>query len=139
MNYYDYMDLNSYMNGYGSGFNGLLVWQIISIVLAIVGGFVIYFIFLNKEQDDKVKTIVKQLHEYLNFKKLLLEPILKVTYIMLALYLTLSSFSYIGYSFLAFLMQLVLGNLMLRIAYEAIILLIKICNNTSEISKNLKK
>lgn len=139
MDYYDYMDLDSYMGGYGSSVNGQLVWQIIAIVLAVVGGLVIYFIFLNKEQCEKTNKFVKKIHELLNFKLLVLEPILKITYVILAIYLTLSSFSYIAVSFLLFLMQLVLGNLMLRIVYEATILLIKICNNTSEISKSLKK
>jgi len=139
MDYYDYMDLDSYMNGYSNSVNGQLVWQIIAIVLAVVGGLVIYFIFLNKEQGEKTNKFVKKIHELLNFKLLVLEPILKITYVILAIYLTLNSFSYIAVSFLLFLMQLVLGNLMLRIVYEGLILLIKICNNTSEISKSLKK
>lgn len=114
------------------------VWGIISAVTAIIGGILIYFLFIN----GKTKVTNKYLawfKDFANFKKMLIEPLLKVTYLILAIYITLYSFGFIGTSFLAFLLILILGNLILRIAYEASIIIIMIWKNTSEINKNLKK
>lgn len=114
------------------------VWGIISAVTAIIGGILIYFLFIN----SKTKVTNKYLawfKDFANFKKMLIEPLLKVTYLILAIYITLYSFGFIGTSFPLFLLILILGNLILRIAYEASIIIIMIWKNTDEINKNLKK
>ena len=125
---------NSY--GYSSGVNGVLIWTIISVVVAVIGGITLYFVFLrnNKKYDG----FVAKLKDFLNFKTLLLEEILKISYLILALFITLYSFGLIGTSVVVFLLTLIVGNLVLRISYELSILLIKICQNTSEINKKLK-
>ena len=129
-------------NGYNAvstvnAINGTLVWTIISAVLAIGGGIALYFIFLRS--NKKFNNFLDKLRDFLNFKSLLLEEILKVTYLILAIFITLSSFGLIAVSFVSFLLTLILGNLILRITYELSILLIKICKNTSEINSKLKK
>lgn len=68
-----------------------------------------------------------------------LEALLKVTYLILAFYVTLSSFALIGSSFLGFLITLVLGNVVVRVIYEFSLLLLVICRNTTDIAKNTKK
>ncbi len=132
------MGLNfTYNTGYNSGMSGLQIWLIISIVIAILGGLTVYFIFLRKE--NKFTGALKWFHDFFNFKKLLLEDILKVSYLILAAYITLSSFGYIGVNVGLFFGMLIGGNIALRIVYETSILLIKICQNTSEINNKLKK
>ena len=116
---------------------GVFVWTIVSLVLAIVGGITLYFIYLRSSK--KINKFLDKLRDFLNFKVLFLEEILKVTYLVFAIYVTLYSFALIGIDFLAFILTLVLGNVVLRIVYELAILLIKICNNTSEINEKLKK
>ena len=69
----------------------------------------------------------------------LLEELLKITYLILTIFITLSSFSLIAVSFVSFLCTLIFGNIVLRITYELSILLIKICKNTSDINDKLKK
>ena len=69
----------------------------------------------------------------------MLEDILKVSYLIIAIFITLFSFGLIGTSVVSFLATLIGGNLILRISYELSILLIKICQNTSEINSKLKK
>lgn len=113
------------------------VWMLISLIVAIIGGFTLYFVFFKKE--NKFEGFLKWAHDFFNFKTLLLEDILKVCYLILTIYITLSSFGLIAVNFLAFILMLVVGNLVLRVVYEAAILLIKICQNTSEINKKLKK
>ena len=66
-----------------------------------------------------------------------LETLLKITYLMVAIYVTLSAFALIGTSFIAFLVLLVLGNVMARVVYEFALILLVICRNTTEISKKL--
>lgn len=114
------------------------VWMIVSIILAIIGGFLIYFLFLNKKNEGKFNGFLGWLYDFLSFKKMFLETLLKITYLILALYITLSSFALIGFNFLAFLLTLVLGNLVLRVAYEFSLILLVICRNTTEIAKNMK-
>ena len=61
-----------------------------------------------------------------------------VAIICFAIYITLYSFALIGTSFGSFLGMLIGGNLVLRITYELLILIISICSNVSEINKKLK-
>lgn len=130
---YDY-DLYTPTNTVGIG-----VWGVIAATLAIVGGLVVYFVFLNKSNEDKYKGFVWYLYEFLSFKKMWLESILKVTYLILAIYITLQSFGLIGTSFLLFILMLVLGNVILRIVYEMSLILLTICKNTTEINSKLGK
>lgn len=118
---------------------GSSVWLIVSIVLAIVGGILIYFLFLNKKNEGKFTGFLGWLYDFLSFKKMFLETLLKITYLMVALYITLSSFALIGSSFLGFLITLIVGNIVARVVYEFSLVLLVICRNTTEIAKNTSK
>ena len=122
---------------YNTYINSDTIFLITSIVVAIVGGIAVYFIYLNKKNE--YVGFLKILHDFLNFKLLIIENILKITYLILAVFVTLYSFIYIGISFISFLITLLLGNLTLRISYELILLLIKICKNIEEINSKMKK
>ena len=121
-----------------SSVTGVLIWTIISVIAAIGGGIALYFIFL-KNDKKKYTGFLGKLKDFLNFKVLLLEDILKISYLIIAIFITLFSFGLIGTSVISFLVTLIGGNLALRISYELSILLIKICQNTSEINLKLKK
>lgn len=115
----------------------VFIWTIISVVVALGGGITLYIIFLrNKKQ---FKGFLKVMHDFFTFKTLLLEEILKVTYIILAIFITVVSIAYIYPNPLSFLLTLIGGNAVLRIVYELSILLIKICRNTTEINEKIKK
>ena len=118
---------------------GNTVWIILSLILAIVGGILIYFLFLSKKNEGKFKGFLGWLYDFLSFKKMFLETLLKVTYLIVAIYITLSSFALIGDSFLGFLLQLILGNVIARVIYEFSLILLVICRNTTEIAKNTSK
>lgn len=118
---------------------GSSVWLIVSIVLAIVGGILIYFLFLSKKNEGKFTGFLGWLYDFLSFKKMFLETLLKITYLIVALYITLSSFALIGSSFLGFLMTLIVGNIVARVVYEFSLVLLVICRNTTEIAKNTSK
>ena len=122
-----------------SGAIGSTVWIILSLILAIVGGILIYFLFLNKKNEGKFKGFLGWLYDFLSFKKMFLEALLKTTYLIVAIYITLSSLAIIGDSFLGFLLQLVLGNVIARVVYEFSLILLVICRNTTDIAKNTSK
>ena len=115
------------------------VWLIVSLILAVIGGILIYFLFLSKKNEGKFTGFLGWLYDFLSFKKMFLETLLKITYLVFALYVTLSSFAMIGSNFFGFLATLVLGNLVVRIIYEFSLILLVICRNTTEIAKNTKK
>ena len=131
-----------YYNTYGN-LNGLTstaatgIWTIISFILAIVGAFIVYFLFVKSKQQYPSKFLT-WLKSFLNFQEMLIEPILKITYIFAALLITLTSFNYISINFLVFLLYLVLGNLIARVTYEWLIILVSIWKNTKEINKKMK-
>ena len=118
---------------------GSSVWLIVSLVLAIVGGILVYFLFLNKKNEGKFTGFLGWLYDFLSFKKMFLEALLKITYLIVAIYVTLGSFVIIGESFLGFLLTLILGNIMERVVYEFSLILLVICRNTTEIAKNTSK
>ena len=112
---------------------------ILSIILAVVGGILIYFLFLSKKNEGKFTGFLGWLYDFLSFKKMFLEALLKITYLIVAIYITLYSFVLIGDSFLGFLLTLVLGNVIARVVYEFSLVLLVICRNTTDIAKNTSK
>ena len=115
------------------------VWLIVSIILAVIGGILIYFLFLSKKNEGKFKGFVGWLYDFLSFKKMFMEALLKITSLIVALYITLSSFALIGSNFIGFLAMLIIGNVVARLVYEFSLLLLVICRNTTEINKKLSK
>lgn len=130
-------------NSYGSTYNNSMsdagIWLIISLVIAIIGGICLYFTVFSDRNKDKYTGFMAKLYEFIKFKKLYITEILKITYLMLAIYITLGSFSLIGTSFFAFLLMLVFGNLIIRMIYEFTLVLLSIHENVSEINKKMKK
>ena len=130
--YYDMID-----SGFGVS-SSSTTWMIVAFILAVVGGILTYYLFLKKDNNNKFTGFVNYLYEFLSFKKMWLETILKVSYLILTIYITLMSFELIGKSFIAFLLTLVFGNIILRVVYELSLILLTICRNTTEINKKLK-
>lgn len=130
-------DFDYYTPSISSSATGSLVWTAVSIILAIIGGILAYVLFINKNNKLDNKFLV-WLRDFLSFKNLLLETILKVTYVILTIFITLSSFNMIGINFLGFLLYLIIGNVILRIVYESSLMLLMIWKNTSEINKKMK-
>ena len=121
-----------------SSISGSLVWTIIAAVVAVVGGIVLYFTFLSKKNEGKFNGFLGWMYEFLTFKKLVIENILKICYLIVAIFVTLSSFSVISTSFLGFILYLTLGNLIARIVYELLLVVLVICKNTTEINSKMK-
>ena len=114
------------------------IWGIIAAVLAIVGGILVYFLFVKKDEEPKNKCL-KWLKDFLSFKTMWIESILKVIYYIGTIFIILASFALINVSFIGFLITLVGGPIILRLIYEAFIMFIMIWRNTTDIAKNTKK
>lgn len=123
-----------------SGLYQLNLPIIIFALLAIGGGIVLYFTFLSPKNEDKFTGFLGWMYNFLHFKKLLLETLLKILYIVTAIFITLFAlYLLFASTFWAFLGTLVIGNVVWRIAYEFMLLIIVISRNTSDINRKMKE
>ncbi len=121
-----------------SGISGTTIWVIVSIVVAIIGGMVLYFVYIKPDVKCENKYL-KWFKNFFNFKNMLIEDLLKVLYIVLAIYITFTSFALIPTNFVSFLFTLVIGNIALRLVFESMLVLIMIWKNTDELTKKNSK
>ena len=122
-----------YIAGSGSG-----SWPIISFILSVIGGILVYIFFLSTKKEQKLSPFLKWLKSFLNFDKMMIEVILKVVYLVCTIFVILLSFSYMAYDFGLFFLYLVLGPVFIRLIYELILITICIWKNTTEINKKIK-
>ena len=114
------------------------MWTVVSFILAIIGGILVYFLFI-KGKDLKLSNGLQKLRDLLDFKIMLIEPILKILYLVITLFIMLSSFSLITVNFLGFLLMFILGPIIVRIIYEVSIMFLMIWKNTKIIADNTTK
>ena len=125
---------------YGAGMGtGAMIWTIVSLILALIGGIVLYFTVFANKNEEKYKGFMAWLYDFIKFKKLYITTVLKISYLVGAIFLTLFSFALISVSFVSFLLTLTLGNLLLRMVYEFSLVLLSIHENVAEINKKIKK
>jgi hypothetical protein len=117
----------------------LFVWTIIAIIAAIAGGIALYFTFLSKKNDGKFNGFLGWIYDTFSFKKMLVETLLKITYLIGAIFITLYSFGLIAVNILAAFGCLIFGNLLLRICYEFMLMNVIICRNTTDINSKFNK
>ena len=118
-------------------FTGAEVWIIISCILAIFIGVGLYVMYLNPENEKNTTGNLQKLHRFFNFKITVIQPILKVLYLILAIAITLSAFAFIGTNFFKFMFLILFGNIALRIIFEVLLLLLTLTNNVSDINKKM--
>lgn len=114
------------------------IWGIIALVIAIIGGICLYFTVFSKANEKKYTGFMAKLYEYVKFDKMIITSFLKITYIIGAIFITLLSFGFISIDFLKFIECLIVGNLILRVVYEFMLVTLKIFENTNEINKKMK-
>lgn len=139
MNYGSYGDFNYYGNSSSFDFSDIGIWTIIAFVIAIIGGICLYFTVFSDSNDGKYNGFMAKLYDFVKFKKMYLTVILKITYLILTIFISLISLRLINISFLSFVCILFFGNLSLRIFYEFMLVLLSIHENTTEIRKKIKK
>ena len=134
--------LNSLSSGSSSSaMEGVGIWMIIAAIIAIVGGILLYFLFVKAKEEPKGK-FLKWLKDFLSFKIMWIEPILKVVYYIATIYVILFSFTFLalgGVGVLSFFLCLILGPICVRLAYEMTMMFIMIWRNTRDIAESTKK
>ncbi len=134
---YDYDSLEA-ANSLGSG---ALIWVAIAAILAVIGGILIYFLFVKNKNTPKGK-FLKWLKDFLSFKIFWLEPILKVVYYIATIFIILFSFTFLslgGAGILVFFICLIGGPVLVRLCYEMTMMFIMIWRNTRDIAENTTK
>lgn len=138
------MDLSTFsglVSGYTSAVNGVQVWTIIAVILSIVAAVLVYVLYINSKTD--FKGFAKSFRDFLSFKTMYIEVLAKMFYIGMTAYFILTSINYLillgGDGILSFLAQLVLYPLAIRFAYEFVIVIVKIWQNTTIIAENTGK
>ena len=142
--YEAYQLINSLDKGsYGSTTNAMAgagIWTIVAAILAIVGGILVYFLFVKAKTEPKGK-FGKWLKDFLSFKIMWIEPILKVLYYIATIFVILFSFTFLalgGVGVLSFFLCLILGPVGVRLAYEMTMMFIMIWRNTRDIAEKTK-
>ncbi|MDR1064850.1 MAG: zinc ribbon domain-containing protein [Oscillospiraceae bacterium] len=115
------------------------------LILGLIGGLALFFTFLSRRRENSFSGFVRKLYDFLNFKTLLAETLLRILYLVCACTVTLSAFAALfrmaGYNFggalLAFILLLVVGNAMLRLGFEFLLVQLIICRNSTEINAKL--
>lgn len=134
MNYgYGYNDIYSVSNS----LQGIAIWTIVALILSIIGGILVYFLFI--KTNNKLSDNLKKLRDLLDFRIMLIEPILKIIYLIGTIFIILFSFNFITINFISFLLTLIIGPVIIRIVYESALILVMIWKNTKIISDNTKK
>ena len=90
MDMYDYGYLGETSST--SSLAGSLVWTIIAVVLAVIGGIALYFTVFSKNNEKKYTGFIAKLYEWFQFKYFVIDDLFRITYIVSALALTLLSF-----------------------------------------------
>lgn len=130
-----------YGYGYNSGFSALQttsVFSAVGLIVGIIAAIVLFAVFLKKKNEGKFTGFAGWMYDFLNFQKLSVEAILKILYIVIAVWITFTAFGLIASAgFLAFIFTLVLGNILIRVGFEFSMIAIKICKNIIEINKKM--
>jgi len=120
---------------------GFYIWAGIAGILAIVGGILTYFLFVKSKNQPKGK-FAKWLKDFLSFKIMWIEPILKCVYYIATIATILISFGFLGYGgagVLMFFCTLIFGPIAVRLMYEAAMMFIRIWHNTQDIADSVVK
>lgn len=115
------------------------VWVIVSVLLAVIGGIFLYVNYFSKDKEKEYKGLKKVLYDFINFKFTIIEPILRVLYLIIAIALTLSSLSLITSNFFIFIALIVFGNLIVRMIFELLLLTLKLFKDVSSINEKISK
>ncbi len=116
---------------------------IVSIILAIIGTVLAFIFLLPESKRPKLNSFFKSLADIFNFKSLLIEKILKFTYILATLFAILYGFFMLfmqtyGQSMaLAGILVIIFAPIAIRLTYEITMMFVIMLRNVIEINKKL--
>lgn len=118
---------------------GVIILSIAAFVGAVIG-IVLYFTVLHRDKEGAYHGLKEKIYNLMNFNRFYLEEILRFFYILLACILTVVGVVtlFTGAVFVG-LVELTIGNIVLRIVCEALMLLLILCRKTVAIDHKLDK
>ena len=132
--------MNSTLSSANNAVQGIYIWTIVAVVLAIVGSILIYFLFIKSK--SKFTGGLKTLRDYLSGDLIHIESLAKMFYYAGLIYVILTSINSLimigiggvdaGSCILSFFGQLFLGPIIVRFAFEVVMMFIRIWKNTEK-------
>lgn len=117
--------------------NTQLIIGIAAIVAAALGA-VLFFTFFKKKNEGKFRGAKGKLYNFMNLNRFYAEEILRFLYIFLTCIVTAAGIvTIITGSFLMGFMELVAGNIGLRVVFELLMMFIILCRKAVHIDKKL--
>lgn len=140
-------DSDSVMSGYYSLYEKAAVWPWIVIgclAAAVVVMAVLYCTFLSARNEGRFHGFAGWLYNFLNSKKLYFEPVLRIVYLTVAIFLVLygiftifMGFGSFGQNLVSGLIIIVAYNVIARLVYEFLLLIVSICRNLTELNRRM--
>ena len=120
--------------------NFVSIMAVLGLVIGVIGAFVIFFWFMSQKNEHHFTGRLKKAYDFLHFRFYIMEGILKFCYVLMAcicttvgIFLTVSIVA-IGPGVLL----LIAGNLIVRIAYEFLLMLVLACRHLGEINRKME-
>lgn len=105
---------------------------VIALFIAIAASLILYFTFMNKKNIGHYSGFSEKLYNFLHFRTMWLENMLKFFYVFTAIFITVFSFdSLFNDYYLGFFIMLIGGNIACRLAYELLMLFVRLCTDVS--------
>lgn len=121
---------------YGMSATPILV--VIGIIAGLVIGILACVLVLPAKSRAGLSPFFQKIHDYVQFKYLWIESIIKVLYIITTCVITLVGFLLLfGYTFFLGLLLMVFGIIINRLIYEGILVMILILRNTQQINDKM--
>lgn len=124
----------SYYYGYSSSAAVFGIAILVAIILAVV----FYFTFLSKKNEGKFTGTKEKIYNFFSFNRFYTEEVLKLFYIVSAAVITVIGVMQL-FSGVSGLVILIVGNVVLRICYELMMMFIILCRKTVSVDKKLDK
>lgn len=121
-----------------SSISSISMFSIIALIIALAAAIVIYFVFMDKANENKYEGAVKKIYDFLHFTTFVIEPLIKIAYIFSTIYITIIAFGTLQYSVYTFFKIFFFGNILLRMLYEAAMISYRLFINVKEINKKMK-
>ena len=112
----------------------------VAVFAAIILGVVLFFTFFNKKHEGKYKGWKEKFYNFMNFNRFHAEDMLRFLYIVgTCLFTIVGIVTIVLGSFVTGIMELVVANIILRIAFELLMMFIILCRKTVSIDKKMDR
>ena len=108
-------------------------------LIAVVGAILVYVFFLTPQNRGRFTGFLGWLYDFLNFRKMFGDILIRILYVCTAIYLTISGVcsSIIAGNLIYVVQYTIIGNVIARLVYELLMVLISLCRNVADINRKM--